>query len=91
MVTTDPSEIDVKVKKSLEGTAFESSALKPLLGGTVNWTYLATLLKPLDDGTTEVIVKHGERHMMTKPEFALTLIRCVGSHKSDWHILLLQP
>ena len=77
MADADHSEINAKVKKSLDGTQFESSELKPLSGGSVNWTYLAKLAKPLDDGTQEVMVKHGETHMMSRPDTALTLTRCV--------------
>lgn len=77
MAATDQTEINNKVQKSLEGTRFESSALKQLSGGSVNWVYEAKLSKPLDDGATEVMIKHGEKFMLTKPEFALTLIRCV--------------
>jgi hypothetical protein len=79
MAATDQSEIDVKVQKSLQGTRFECTALKMLSGGSVNWVYQAKLSRPLDDGTTEVMIKHGEKFMLTKPEFALTLIRCVSS------------
>lgn len=71
------SDIDIKVKDSLRGTRFEAAKLRSLSGGSVNWTYVATLAQPLEDGTTQVMVKHGETHMMTKPDFALTLIRCV--------------
>lgn len=71
------SDIDIKVKDSLKGTRFEASELASLSGGSVNWTYVATLAQPLEDGTRQVMVKHGETHMMTKPDFALTLIRCV--------------
>lgn len=84
MAANDPTVIDIKVKKSLEGTRFESSSLTPLSGGSVNWTYHATLAEPLEDGVTEVMVKHGETHMMTKPEVALTLIRCVSSRSSNY-------
>jgi hypothetical protein len=73
----DTIDIDAKVQKSLEGTPFASSSLKKLSGGSVNWIYHAKLAKPLEDGTLEVAVKHGERHMATKPDFELDLLRCV--------------
>ncbi|KAF5011455.1 hypothetical protein FDECE_2444 [Fusarium decemcellulare] len=69
-------DVDTKVQKGLEGTKFQASTLKKLAGGSVNWIYLAELSTPLDDGTTEVLVKHGEPYMATKPEFPLTLLRC---------------
>ncbi|ETN45458.1 uncharacterized protein HMPREF1541_09290 [Cyphellophora europaea CBS 101466] len=72
----DTSEIDAKVLESLQGTTLACSALKPISGGTVNWNYHATLVKPLENGFTEVLVKHGERHMKTRPEFKLEFLRC---------------
>lgn len=77
MTSTASIDIDAKVQRSLEGTSFESSATEKLSGGSVNWIYLAKLSTPLDGGTTEVLVKHGETYMATKPEFPLTLLRCV--------------
>jgi len=79
MEDPDSSIIDSKVQKSLEGTLFASSNLKKLEGGSVNWIYHAPLDKPLEDGTTEVAVKHGEPYMATKPEFELNFVRCVRS------------
>ena len=66
-----------KVAKTLENTPFASSSLKQLSGGTANFIYRATLITPLEDGTAEVLVKHGEDYIKDNPEFKLTLQRCV--------------
>lgn len=73
-----PSDVDAKVRKSLEGTPFEASKLTQLSGGNVNWTYAATLLKPLDDGTETVMVKHAEDRMKSRPDTILSLTRAVS-------------
>ena len=77
MATVDLKAIDDKVRKSLEGTHYDSSGVKKLAGGSVNYVYHAPLLKPLNDGSTEVLVKHGESHMARKPDFPLPMIRSV--------------
>lgn len=77
MEKKDYPEIDAKVKKTLEQTEFAASDLERLSGGFVNWVYRAKLSKALEDGTTEVLVKHGELFMSARPEFELNLQRCV--------------
>ena len=72
------SDVDAKVKKSLEGTPFEASTLTQLSGGSVNYTYKATLAKALDDGTKQVFVKHAEPYMKVRPDTALSLERGVS-------------
>ncbi len=71
-------EVDAKVKKSLEGTPYEAVELTHLSGGSVNWTYAATLAKPLDDGTKTVMIKHAEERMRARPETVLPLDRAVS-------------
>ena len=73
-------EVMTKVAKTLENTPFASSSLKQLSGGTANFIYRATLVTPLEDGTTEVLVKHGEDYIKDNPKFKLTLQRCVRKH-----------
>lgn len=73
-----PSEVDAQVKKSLEGTPFEATTLTRLPGGSVNWTYAATLATPLPDGTRRVMVKHSEMRMKERPDTILTLERSVS-------------
>lgn len=74
----DTAAIDKKVKASLDATPYACSSLESIASGFVNWNYHAKLLRPLDDGITEVLIKHGEKHMKTKPEFPLNLLRCVS-------------
>ncbi len=70
-------EITTEVLKGLEDTPFASSSLEQLSGGTVNHIYRATLAAPLQGGTTEVLVKHGEDHSRSNPHFKLAVLRCV--------------
>ncbi|KAF5581262.1 phosphotransferase enzyme family [Fusarium pseudocircinatum] len=76
MTSTHP-DIDSKVRKALEGTKFEVSKLEKIMGGSVNWIYKAILVTPLDNGEKEVLIKHGEPYMASKPEFALPPLRGV--------------
>ncbi|KAI1036556.1 hypothetical protein LB503_003382 [Fusarium chuoi] len=84
MTSTHP-DIDSKVRKALEGTKLEVLKLDKITGGSVNWIYKAQLLKPLDNGEKEALVKHGEPYMASKPEFALPPLRCIlsGISSSD--------
>jgi hypothetical protein len=70
------AEMTAKVENALRGTPFESSSLEVLSGGTGNFVYRAVLQTPLDDGTAEVLVKHGEDFVASNPAFKLTLSRC---------------
>ncbi|TPX16405.1 uncharacterized protein E0L32_004054 [Thyridium curvatum] len=79
MASTSSVAIEDKVLKSLEGSRFESVALQKITEGNVNWSYVAKLCRPLDDGTEEALIKHGENFMSSKPDFALTLTRCVSA------------
>ncbi|KAK7594810.1 hypothetical protein V3481_005810 [Fusarium oxysporum f. sp. vasinfectum] len=74
MSSTHP-DIDSKVQKALEGTKFQVSKLEKITGGSVNWIYKAELVRPLYNGEEEVLVKHGEPYMASKPEFALPALR----------------
>ena len=71
------SGIQNKVQKALEGIGLEISSLEKLSGGSVNWIYIEKLKRPLQDGTVEVLVKHAESYMATKPDFSLPSLRCV--------------
>jgi hypothetical protein len=86
MATIGLAEIDAKVQKSLEGTKYASTGVRKLVGGSVNYVYHAPLKKPLDDGTADVLVKHGETHMARKPEFPLPMVRsvCLGSYATQF-------
>lgn len=77
--TTDDEKVDAAVRKGLTGTAFETSSIQRLPGGLVNWGYRATLSVPLDDGTSEVFLKHGETRVAKIPDFEVNVVRCVRS------------
>lgn len=80
MVALTPEEKDRirgKVLGSLNDTRYAVSSLEPLSGGVGNFLYRAHLVRPLEDGTAEVAVKHGEGFVATNSSFELTLDRCV--------------
>ncbi|OTA81773.1 hypothetical protein M434DRAFT_401239 [Hypoxylon sp. CO27-5] len=76
MASASREEITSKVLENLKGTPYEASSLEALSGGTANFIYRATLLKPLQDGTKEVLIKHSEDYVANTPSFKLTLFRC---------------
>ncbi|RBR09587.1 uncharacterized protein FIESC28_09806 [Fusarium coffeatum] len=76
------ADIQNKVKKALEGISLEISSLEKLSGGSVNWIYVEKLKRPLEDGTLEVLVKHAESYMASKPDFTLPSLRCVYRHQA---------
>lgn len=79
-------EIKANVVTELEGTQYAVSSLTPLTGGTANFIYRAKLQKALQDGTTEVALKHGEGYVAQHPDFALTMLRCVSPSPSIKHL-----
>ncbi|KAF5591450.1 phosphotransferase enzyme family [Fusarium pseudocircinatum] len=77
MPAQDSSDhIRQQVSAWLNTTPYAASLLAPLAGGQANFTYRARLTNPLNDGTTEVIVKHGEPYMARHPANAVTVDRC---------------
>ena len=74
----DAEEIKRRTIEALKGTRYESSDLVPLTGGTANYIYRAHLVTPLEDGTADVAIKHGEGFIASSPDFALTTNRCVS-------------
>ncbi|KAI1769242.1 kinase-like domain-containing protein [Hypoxylon sp. FL1150] len=77
MSSVNGEEITAKVLQSLESTPFAASSLDALSGGTGNFIYRATLRQPLEDGTTQVLVKHSEDYVASAPDFKLPLYRCL--------------
>ncbi|KAI0180901.1 kinase-like domain-containing protein [Hypoxylon sp. FL1284] len=78
MAPINQEEIRAKVLQSLENTSFAASSLDALSGGTGNFIYRATLIQPLEDGTTHVLVKHSEDYVASHPDFKLPLYRCLA-------------
>ena len=70
-------EICARVRDELSGTDFDCSDLTPLSGGNANYVFRCRLAKPLEDGTSEVLVKHGEGYASGNLTFTLPTSRCV--------------
>lgn len=72
-------QILAKVQKELAaGSEFKASELLPLTGGTGNFIFRATLSTALPNGTSQVVVKHGEGYVASSPNFPLSTSRCVS-------------
>ncbi|KAK9799101.1 putative Cytoplasmic tRNA 2-thiolation protein 2 [Seiridium cardinale] len=76
MAPETPDQIRTKVIRSLENTRYATSSLEPLTGGIANCLYHARLTVPLEDGTAEVAVNHGEGYVVAHPDTELPLDRC---------------
>jgi len=72
-------QIKAQVFEWLKGTQYASTSLESLSGGQANFIYRAHLSTPLEDGTTYVLVKHGEGYMAKHPDNKLTIDRCVSN------------
>jgi hypothetical protein len=70
-------EISDQVRRELAGSEWECEALKPLSGGNANFVFRGQLAKPLADGTSAILIKHGEGYVSSNPSFKLTTSRCV--------------
>ena len=71
-------EISVQLQESLKEAPYACSSLQSLSGGTANFVYRGTLVRPLeDDGATTIIIKHSEPYVAQNPAFKLTTDRCV--------------
>jgi hypothetical protein len=70
-------EIKSEIFQWLKGTRYASTSLVPLSGGSANFIYRAGLSTPLEDGTTDVLVKHGEGYMAVAPANRISTDRCV--------------
>ncbi|KAF9885551.1 hypothetical protein FE257_012757 [Aspergillus nanangensis] len=75
-VTKTPSNIEADIIEALSRTRYACSTIKRLSGGYVNFTYRGTILCPLSDGSTSVIVKHGEEYSTELRGFSASTIRC---------------
>lgn len=77
MAKPTPEEITSKLMRELAPTSFACTSLVPLSGGTVNFLFKGRLLKPFEDGTTEVVIKHGEGYSASFTGLGLSTDRCV--------------
>lgn len=73
-----PDDFRDRIQTSLTGTPYDVSSLEPLNGGLSNFTYRAALLRDLEDGSTDVLVKHAEPYMAKFPANPITTDRCVS-------------
>jgi hypothetical protein len=80
MATPSPEAILTGIRKALEGTRYECSSFERLSGGTANFIYRARLASPLEDGTAEVVLKHGEGFVANNPHFKIAVSRSVRLH-----------
>lgn len=65
------------VRAELASTRYACTQLEPLTGGTSNFVFCGLLSEPLQDGTREVLIKHGEGYVASHPSFKITTSRCV--------------
>jgi hypothetical protein len=77
MMDARDAEVEAKVLAGLRGTPFEVSSVHRLPTGIVNWGYRGVLRHPLEDGTSEVFLKHGEVFLAKIENYEVPLLRCV--------------
>lgn len=77
--TAQVEKLTEQVLDELSTTEYACSSLKTLSGGSANFIYKGTLIKPLEDGAKEVAVKHGEEFIASFPDFKIPLSRCVSA------------
>ncbi|OGM39637.1 hypothetical protein ABOM_011645 [Aspergillus bombycis] len=65
------------ILSELSTTPYACSSVEPLSGGTANFVFRGTLLHPLPDGTTTVVIKHTEDYIASNREFKLSAERCL--------------
>lgn len=70
-------EIGTKLVEELTSTKFACQSVIPLSGGTANFIFKGHLIAPLEDGTTDVLIKHGEGFVALNPDFKISTSRCV--------------
>jgi hypothetical protein len=75
-------EIKSEIFEWLKKTKYAAISLEPLSGGSANFIYRARLTTPLKDGTTDVLVKHGEGYMAVAPANKISTERCVSNFRS---------
>ena len=71
------AEIGARLVEELTATKFACQSVVPLSGGTANFIFKGQLRTPLEDGTTEILIKHGEGFVALNPNFKISTSRCV--------------
>ncbi|KAH8783306.1 kinase-like domain-containing protein [Diaporthe sp. PMI_573] len=77
MAEPTADEMASQVTQELGPTAFACTSLTPLSGGNANFIFRGKLQKPLDDGTAEIAIKHGEGFVALSPSIKLPTSRCI--------------
>lgn len=70
-------EISSLIQAELADTSFQLQTLTPLAGGNANFVFLGKLVQPLQDGTHEILIKHGEAYVSSNRSFEIPTSRCV--------------
>ncbi|KAK2604836.1 hypothetical protein N8I77_007734 [Diaporthe amygdali] len=91
MAEPTADEILSRVTQELGPTRFACTSLTPLSGGTANFIFSGKLQKPLDDGTAEIVVKHGEGFVAQFPSLKLSTSRCSLEHECLQAVHELDP
>ncbi|EIT80308.1 kinase-like domain-containing protein [Aspergillus flavus] len=65
------------ILSELSTTPYVCSSVEQLSGGTANFVFRGTLLRPRQDGTTTVVIKHTEDYIASNREFKLSAQRCL--------------
>lgn len=78
MAEIDSDKVASQIETRLALTKYACSSLTPLSGGTANFLFKGTLQNPLDDGTAEVVIKHGEAFSASWSALKLSQARCVS-------------
>ncbi|TVY41389.1 4-hydroxytryptamine kinase [Lachnellula subtilissima] len=74
--TSSKDEMLDQVQISLSHGPYACASLTKLSGGTANFVYRGTLIKPLEDGTKTIVIKHTEPYVASNPNFKLASTRC---------------
>ncbi|KAE8381228.1 kinase-like domain-containing protein [Aspergillus bertholletiae] len=79
-VTKTNLDIEAEIIKTLSQTQYACSDIKRISGGYINFTYRGHVLCPLSDGSTSVIIKHGEEYSPEIQNISVSTIRCEAEH-----------
>ncbi|KAF7548830.1 hypothetical protein G7046_g8543 [Stylonectria norvegica] len=85
------NEIPSKVREALKGSPYMPSTLRPLVGGTANFIYHATLDDASPECAAGVVVKQGEAYVASRPAFQLATSRCTIEQQCLVYLAALPP